>query len=380
MLHPKQGGDIQTTVSLLTLLTRAGADVDARRNNGEVALHTAARRGPYTAVVILLVSKATHDIKDHRNVTPESAAIRAGNGDATKLLASWRGTRQQYRNDEFIDAWMKFLCDPDANLDTDLTAEEVLAQVRMEGHEESAAVRARGGHLLIDEIITGPVLSAEQRAHAKILAFSATDSVSMVTATDSSGSGGSGGSGAKLPPNSGCISTQGSGRTRVDGTRRGGAREGAESGDAKRDTRQTKTKSKLGKGKELDVYLAQARDEAAGILVGGAAGESSAYSRLMAKEQLERRKNRWPGPRDNGKDPPTGGAWRGSSADPFGRPMTTSQRRRIAALEVAEDGGRSTLFVKEWVVSGIETYVSSFAEASAARVVSSLDQQRVHVL
>ncbi len=323
------------------LLTRAGADVDAQRNNGEVALHSAARRGPLTAVAILLVSKATHDIADHRSFTPESVAIRAGKRDATRILASWRGTRQQYRNDEFIGEWMKFLCDPDANLDTDLTAKEVLAQVRMEGHEENAAVRARGGHLLIDEIITGPVLSAEQRAHAKILAFSASDSVSMVTATDSSG----GGSGARPPSNGGCVPAQGSGgeNGRIDGTRRGDAREGAEGEDAERDTRHTKTKSKLGKGKELDVYLAQARDETAGILVGGAAGETSAYSRLMAKEQLERRRNRWPGPRDNGKDPPTGGAWPGSSADPFGRPMTTSQRRRIAALEVAEDGGRSAI-------------------------------------
>lgn len=285
------------------------------------------------AIWILLLSQATHDMVDHRHLTPESAAIRAGNEDATTLLATWPVAKQKYRNSEFVQEWMKFICDPDANLDTDLTAKEVLAQVRMEEHEESTAVRARGGHLLIDEIITGPVLCAEERARAKIVGFSASDSVSMATAPENSSVG------AQSLSNGSC--TPSPWRTRgghenecVDGPMKGGGRH-----DAEGEVVQAKTKSKL--GKELDVYLAQARDETAGVLAGGAAGESSAYSRLLTKEQLEGRRKRWPGIRDNGKDPPTGGAGPGCSADSFGRPMTTSQRRRVAALEVAEDGGWS---------------------------------------
>ncbi|CAM9807709.1 unnamed protein product [Scytosiphon promiscuus] len=314
--------DIRATVSLLRLLTRGGADVDLQRNNGEVALHTAARRGPFAALWILLLSQATHDIADRRHFTPESAAFRAGNDDAATLLASWPVARLRYLNSEFVQEWMKFLVDPDANLDTDLTAKEVLAQVRMEEHEESTAVRARGGHLLIDEVITGTVLCAEQRARARVLDFSATDSSLPGRSDDASPLGG---------PREKFVTGEADGREAGE-ERRGGTAIGGTG------ARPTKTKSKL--GKEIDVYLAQARDEAAGALVGGVVGGSTAYSRLVAKEQLEGRRRRWPGPRDNGKDPPTGGrGGSGSSADPFGRPMTTSQRRRIAALEIAEDGG-----------------------------------------
>lgn len=291
------------------------------------------------ALWILLLSQATHDIIDRRHLTPESAAIRAGNEDAKTLLATWTVARLKYRHSEFVQEWMKFLCDPDANLDTDLTAKEVLAHVRMEEHEESMAVRSRGGHLLVDEIITGPVLSAEQRAREKILEFSASDSVSMATALENSSSS----SITEASSNSGCspspLKARGSDENgSVDGKRGEGGREDKKGENQNTDSRQTKTKSKL--GKEIDVYLAQARDETAGVVDGGvAAGESTAYSRLMAKEQLEGRRRRWPGPRDNGKDPRTGGAGSGSLSDPFGRPMTTSQRRCIAALEIAEDGG-----------------------------------------
>lgn len=337
-----QGRDIRATVSLLRLLTRGGADVDLQRNNGEVALHTAARRGPFVALWILLLSQATHDVVDRRHFTPENAAVRAGNGDAATLLATWPAARLKYRHSEFVQEWMKFLVDPDANLGTDLTAKEVLAQVRMEEHEESTAVRARGGHLLIDEVITGPVLCAEQRARAKVLGFSASDPVSSTSAASESGCNGSGCSTRSFQSGFHDAGSLGAPR----GKRVRGSADGVGGGEEERGatakggtgSRQTKTKSKL--GKEIDVYLAQARDETAGNLVGGVAGGSTAYSRLVAREQLEGRKNRWPGPRDNGKDPPTGGGGRsGSSADPFGRPMTTSQRRRIAALEIAEDGG-----------------------------------------
>ncbi|CAM9869585.1 unnamed protein product, partial [Laminaria digitata] len=334
--------DVKTTVVLLKLLTRSGADVDLQRNNGEVALHTAARRGPLQAIWALLLCKAAHDVVDRRLFTPESAARRAGNHDFVTLFSSWPIVRLKYLHSEFVQEWMKFLCDPEANLDVELTAEEVLAQVRMEGHEEKTAVRARGGHLLIDEVITGPVMSTEEKTRVKMLAFSA-DAVSLTTtlegsaSTGSSGGGGGGGGGG----GSGGGPGRGQGEEKKGGSsihRNGGGGGGVDENEEPVPKR--KTKSKL--GKEIDVYLAQARDENTREIVssGGVTGEATAYSRLVAKAQLEGRKGRWPGPRDNGKSLATvGGEGAGASADPFGRPMTTSQRRRIAAIEVAEDGG-----------------------------------------
>lgn len=334
---------MKTTISLLRLLTRGGADVDMQRNNGEVALHTAARRGPFTALWILLLSQATHDIRDRQHLTPESAAVQVGNEDARTLLSTWPVAKLKYRHSEFVQEWMHFLCDPDANLDTDLTAKEVLVHVRMEEHEESTAVRARGGHLLIDEMITGPVLSAEQRAHAKIVGFSASDSFNMSTTTLDNGS-----SSTKSSPNSRYHSPssplkarRGNDENRGIGDRKReeGGGEDNKGENSKNDTQRRKTKTKSKLGKEIDVFLAQARDEAAGVVGDGVAAESTAHSRFLAKQQLEARRSRWPGPRDNGKDPPAGGAVRGSSADPFGRPVTTHQRRCNAALEIAQDGG-----------------------------------------
>lgn len=107
-----------------------------------------------------------------------------------------------------------------------------------------------------------------------------------------------------------------------------------------------KTKTKL--GKELNVFLAQARDESrVAPAVGDMGGDGKAYSRLVAKANLEDRKSRWPGRRNNGsKALAAGGGDRGTFGDPFGRSMTTSQRRRVAALEIAEDGGDDVVHLK----------------------------------
>lgn len=318
LLSSAQEKHVKTTVELLTVLLRSGADVDQQRNNGEVALHTAARRGPLQAVWALLLSKATHNVPDLRLLTPEAVAARAGNPDFVALLANWPIVRLKYYDSEFVQEWMKFVCDPDAHLDTDLTAGEVLGQVRIEEHEESTAVRARGGHLLVDEMITGPVLSAEERARAKVVAFTP-DAVSLATTLESSVVASN-----SLPASNG-SNDKVAGEEAVEGRHNESEKRGRKKG----------TKSKL--GKEIDVFLAQARDENTVAPVDGALGGSTAYSRLVAKTQLEARRSRWPGPRDNGKDPPKGG--QGSPADPFGRPMTTRQRRVLAAIEVAEDGG-----------------------------------------
>lgn len=320
-----KGRDVKTTVEILKLLTHHGADVDLRRNNGEVALHTAARRGPVQAVWVLLLCKATHDVVDQHMFTPEGAAVRAGNKDFVAILANWPIVRVKYFDSEFVQEWMKFICDPDANLDRNLTAGEILTYMRMEDHEESTAVRARGGHLLIDEIITGPVLSAEDRAKVQIFPLS-TDSVSVTSAVGSSTDASDGAAYGEHEQN--------------ENVERGGV--GEQGNENNTDVRKKKTKSKL--GKEIGVFLAQARDENAGVIVDTVGGETSAYSRLVTRAQLEGRKARWPGPRNNGKGPTAEG--KGKPADPFGRSMTTSQRRRIAALEIAEDGGGMRHYVR----------------------------------
>ena len=175
---------MKTTVELLQLLARAGADVDLQKNNGEVALHTAARRGPLQAVWVLLFSKATHDVKDHRMFTPESAAARAGKKEAVALLANWSIARLKYLDSEFLHEWMHFLRDPDANLGQRLTATEMVGLIRMEAHEENTAVRARGGHTLIDETITGSIVPTKQRAE-DLLANVSVDSVDVTSTLDS---------------------------------------------------------------------------------------------------------------------------------------------------------------------------------------------------
>ena len=289
-----------------------------------MALHTAARRGPLQAIWVLLLCKAAHDVIDRRYFTPESAARRAGNHDFVTLFSSWPIVRLKYLHSEFVQEWMKFLCDPEANLDVELTADEVLAQVRMEGHEEKTAVRARGGHLLIDEVITGPVMSTEEKTRAKMLAFSA-DTVSLSNTLEGS---------TTTSSSRGGVPCRGQREEKKGSIHRNG--DGG-SDENEEPVPKRKTKSKL--GKEIDVYLAQARDENTREVVGsgGVTGEATAYSRLVAKAQLEGRKARWPGPRDNGKSL----AAAGGGADPFGRPMRTSQRRRMAAIEVAEDGGQN---------------------------------------
>lgn len=179
-----QGEHVKITVELLQLLARAGADVDLQKNNGEVALHTAARRGPLQAVWVLLFSKATHDIRDHRMFTPESAAARAGKKEAVALLANWSIARVKYLDSEFVHEWMHFLRDPDANLGQRLTATEMVGLIRMEAHEENTAVRARGGHTLIDETITGPIVPSKQGAEDPS-ANSSLDSVDAMSTLES---------------------------------------------------------------------------------------------------------------------------------------------------------------------------------------------------
>lgn len=179
-----KGEHVKITVELLQLLARAGADVDLQKNNGDVALHIAARRGPLQAVWVLLFSKASHDLRDHRMFTPESAAARAGKKEAAALLANWSIARLKYLDSEFIHEWMHFLRDPDANLGQRLTATEMVGLIRMEAHEENTAVRARGGHTLIDETITGPIVPAALRAEDPLANFSV-DSVDVTSTLES---------------------------------------------------------------------------------------------------------------------------------------------------------------------------------------------------
>lgn len=287
--------------------------MDQRRNNGEVALHIAARKGPLRAIWILLLSKATHDVLDERYFTPEYAASRAGRKESATLLANWPLARQRYLDSEFVQEWMHFLRDPDANLESNLRASEVLARIRIEQHEESTAVRTRGGHTLIDETITGPVLTAEDRERARLTEFPAR---MPDVATASNGDG-------KAQKSESCGL----------GSVRSNAREDRTRGDGV--VSSSRQKNLLGMG--IDQFLARARDENSWSCSGRTTNGMWRCSHKMPGASVEASEDRRPRPVDDGKtlavtveERPTG--LRSIAIN--GR-----QRRRAAALEVAKDGG-----------------------------------------
>ena len=328
-----QEGDVKTTVELLKLLTLGGADVNLQRNNGEIALHTAAHKGPLQPVWVLLLSNATHNIVDRRMFTPGEVAKRAGNRHCVVLLAQWPTLKLKYLECEFVQEWLKFLRDPDAQLDINLTAEEVILHLRLEELERCAAVSARGGHLLIDEVITGPILSSEQRAWPRVH-VPPTDSVSVTSNAFESERRCGDSTSQSYPAAASAIAVASKTSKDETASRMGfDHRRNRTSGVTKKPT-----KSQL--GKEIDVYLAEVRDANTVGASNGVLGESTGSSRLPAKMQLVARINRSLGRRDKSKNPSTTEG-KGSSADLLGRRMTTYQRRRAAALEIAQDGGKS---------------------------------------
>lgn len=181
-------------------------------------------------------------------------------------------------------------------------------------------MRARGGHILIDEIVTGPVLSSKERKQARI-AESPADVVSLAPSSALTASG------------------VGTTRTREGSPPLPGKETALEKAQLKDDCSGSpgeRPRSKLGKG--IDVFLAEARDKSCSAMATRGAGEQAAHVSLMVKTNLETRRNRRPRGRNNAKKS-IGSDLRGSDSDPFGRPMTTMQRRLAAAWEIAEDGG-----------------------------------------
>lgn len=86
---------IPTNLDLLLLLIEKGADINARDNNGVVALHSAARRANKEAVTLLIANGAELDVKDNTGNTPLSYAavfwpfgyeVRKENQEVVKLL------------------------------------------------------------------------------------------------------------------------------------------------------------------------------------------------------------------------------------------------------------------------------------------------------
>ncbi|CAM9122055.1 unnamed protein product [Discosporangium mesarthrocarpum] len=315
--------DVKKTVELLRLIIRHGADVDARRNNGEVALHTAARRGPVQALWVLLLSKATHDIKDHRGLTSQQAAARANQKGHVVMLANWSTTRMEYKHSEFREEWMHFLVDPDTNLGGAITAGEVLAQVNTEQHEQSTAVRSGGGYTFIDEVITGPI---------KPPGGADTAGPSLGSASLTSPRRGS----EELNPTQSHSGAEQQVQAGMERQATGRPREMP--GQPSPENTQPKGKSKL--GKELDVYISEARDSNMGQLVGSVDGEASAFARHMALSNLEGRKNRRGNSGSNRVSNKSGNkAGQGQPGDePLGRLTAMTQRRLMAAREVSEDG------------------------------------------
>ncbi|CAM9442607.1 unnamed protein product [Choristocarpus tenellus] len=305
--------NVANTVLLLRLLVKYGADVDARCNNGEVALHTAAQMGPQEALWVLLLSKAIHNIEGHRRLTPELVAVKANKPEFVAILANWSIARVEYTHSEFQEEWMRFLVDPDANLGGNLTASQIVAQLHMEQHEERTAIHAHNGYTLVDEVITGLLKPVPERDRV--------DTTSSLSATESVKTASQAGPGLLVSPGE-------------ESPLKKARPEGIGEGDW---NMQPNTQSKL--GQELNVFLARARDISTGPLLSETVGEVNPVAKIAILEKLEQRRihSKNNGENLNNKFKET--KRMPKALDPFGQLISTSQRRRFTAREVAEDGG-----------------------------------------
>ncbi|CAM9464577.1 unnamed protein product [Chrysoparadoxa australica] len=306
--------NIGVTSQLLHKLLRHGADPDAQRNNGATALHEAAMRGSIHCAMVLLLSKANHAALDSHLVTPLMLAERSGQRDIASALVNWGRTKLLYLDSEFREEWMAHCLDPDASLVKGMSAQEMLSQLHTEQHEESTAVRARGGYTIIDECITGLLegssatsLAQHNKQAEKEKCQGRTDrsSISSGTSTVCSSSGSTV---ASAPPPV-CFSSSGMGR------------------EAFHD-RDTKAKAVAGHRNRLGVSLEKFLE-----------GNRADLLRMQTKKNLTEYEKHKLMERLKGeakvKEKQT---YRDRIQDGFGRPMTKGGERRLcSAEEVATD-------------------------------------------
>lgn len=184
--------------------------------------------------------------------------------------------------------------DPDAKLDIDLMAEDTVSGVRLERRERSVRCN-RDGHLLIHEVITGPISSLEQRSQENDSVSSANPSGIARNAVEG---GQKSGDGAPREATTALIAASKTGKGKAEAFRP--AMFGVGRNGAFKSSKGMSSKSKL--GNENDVYLTEARDVRMDALENGLLETSTPFSWFTVKAKLKIRRACCLGHRDNGND------------------------------------------------------------------------------
>lgn len=120
------------TTSILHLLLSYGASVDGAMNDGNTALHIAARLGPISSVRVILGFKANHYLRNKDGCTAMDIAAEHGNAEILRLLNFWDGIKQQMVNVDFVIQWRHFLKDFEAVVaDSDQSVENLMFELNM---------------------------------------------------------------------------------------------------------------------------------------------------------------------------------------------------------------------------------------------------------
>jgi hypothetical protein len=120
------------TTAILHLLLSYGASVDGAMNDGNTALHIAARLGPISAVREVLGFKANHYLKNKDEKTAMDIAAEYGNAEILRLLGFWDGIKRQMINVDFVVQWRHFLKDHEAVIaSTEQSVENLLFELNM---------------------------------------------------------------------------------------------------------------------------------------------------------------------------------------------------------------------------------------------------------
>lgn len=122
----------QKTTSILHHLLSYGASVDGAMNDGNTALHIAARLGPISAVRMILGFKANHYARNSDGYTPMDIAAHHGNAEILRLLGFWDGIKKQMVNVDFVVQWRHFLKDYEAVIaSTEQSVENLMFELNM---------------------------------------------------------------------------------------------------------------------------------------------------------------------------------------------------------------------------------------------------------
>ena len=138
----------KNTIAILRLIFSYNGYVDAQDQNGNTALHTAARLGPFKAALLILGFKAKHTVLNKAGESPGDIAKKFKNGDVLKILQFWPTFARAIVKSDFEIVWGKFINNNMAVISENLSAEDVIFQLTMASnlkkinrmkHEQDAA-------------------------------------------------------------------------------------------------------------------------------------------------------------------------------------------------------------------------------------------------